>query len=330
MADFRQQGAEAVAMEVSSHSLVQDRVQGVAFDIAVFTNLTRDHLDYHGTMENYANAKRSLFEKPGLNYAVINLDDDYGQQFLSLLPKTLKIYGYTITNKNSAVPTISATDIKMTAKGFSAHIKTPWGEGVLRSHLLGRFNLSNLLAVLTTLNLLKVPFAKTLDYVSALKTVPGRMQVFGGGKLPTVVVDYAHTPDALEKALTALREHCQGKLWCVFGCGGDRDRGKRPLMAQVAERFSDHVIVTDDNPRQEEPQRIIEDIVKGLLCPWAAEIVQDRATAIAHVIHSAQAGDVVLIAGKGHENYQIIGTEKLPFSDSEQVQTQLELRRENM
>jgi UDP-N-acetylmuramoyl-L-alanyl-D-glutamate--2,6-diaminopimelate ligase len=209
LAEFLEQGAKAVVMEVSSHSLVQDRVQAVEFDIAVFTNLTRDHLDYHGDMDNYANAKRMLFEKPGLQYAVINIDDSYGREYLSHLPKSLKIFGYSISDNTADIPVVRASHIEMAAKGFTAQVETPWGSGELRSHLLGRFNISNLLAVLTTLNLLKIPFAKTLEYLTALTTVPGRMQIFGGNKQPLVVVDYAHTPDALEKALTALREHCQ-------------------------------------------------------------------------------------------------------------------------
>lgn len=321
------QGADAVAMEVSLHSLVQQRVAGVHFNIAVFTNLTQDHLDYHGNMVNYARAKRLLFEKPNLQAAVINLDDACGQEFVTQLPAQLPIFGYTINNAvaKKSIPIIRADNIQTHHRGISAVVHTPWGDGELHSRLWGRFNLSNLLAVLTTLNLLQIPLQQALQSIAALETVAGRMQVLGGGDLPTVIVDYSHTPDALEKALTALREHCTGKLWCIFGCGGDRDVGKRPLMAQIAEQHSDYVIVTHDNPRTEDPQKIIDDIVKGFLCPWAVEIIPDRHDAIAHAVGAAKSGDVILIAGKGHEPYQIIGTEKLPFSDVEEARIQLGL-----
>lgn len=326
-ANMLKQGADAVAMEVSSHSLVQHRVAGVHFKIAVFTNLTRDHLDYHGDMINYARAKRLLFENPELQAAVINLDDACGQEFVAQLPTQLPVYGYTVNNAvaKKEIPIVRADNIQIHHRGISAVVHTPWGEGELRTRLLGRFNLSNLLAVLTTLCLMQIPLERALQSIATLETVPGRMQVLGGGDLPVVVVDYSHTPDALEKALTALREHCTGKLWCIFGCGGDRDAGKRPLMAQIAERNSDYVIITNDNPRTEDPQKIIDVIVKGLLCPWAVEIIPDRHDAIAHAISTAKSGDVVLIAGKGHEPYQIIGTEKIPFSDAEEARIQLGL-----
>jgi UDP-N-acetylmuramoyl-L-alanyl-D-glutamate--2,6-diaminopimelate ligase len=324
LAEFKSQNAQAVSMEVSSHGLAQNRVSGVEFDIGVFTNLTRDHLDYHGSMENYAQEKRKLFFQPGLQYAVINVDDDFGQQLLEELAPRLTVYGYSIQRQASAA--VHASDIKLSSHGISAKITSPWGEGLLRSHLLGRFNLSNLLAAVTVLNILKIPFTDSLHYLAHMPTVRGRMQAFGGGKLPLVVVDYAHTPDALEKALTALREHCHGQLWCVFGCGGDRDKGKRELMGRIAEHHSDQLIITDDNPRHENPQTITDDIIKGLLCPWAVEIEHNRQAAIAHAIGCAQTNDVVLIAGKGHETYQQIGAEKFLFNDAEQVQQQLKLR----
>lgn len=319
LASLKTQGATAISMEVSSHSLAQHRVQGIHFSIAVFTNLTRDHLDYHGDMIHYAAAKQKLFAMPGLQYAVINVDDEYGRQYLKQMPSSVQVYGYSITNRESNLPMVRAENIHMHEKGFSALIKSPWGEGELQSQLMGRFNLSNLLATFTVLNLLKIPLQQVLQFLSSITTVPGRMQIFGGGQQPIVVVDYAHTPDALEQALQALREHCQGKLWCVFGCGGERDRGKRPMMAQVAEKMSDQVIVTDDNPRCEYSQKIIEDIMQGFLYPHAVITIPDRRQAIQHAINSAKAGDVILIAGKGHEPYQIIGKEKLPFSDAEVV-----------
>lgn len=324
---LKQQGAHAIAMEVSSHSLVQHRVSGVAFTIAVFTNLTQDHLDYHGTLENYAAAKRQLFLQPGLRYAVINADDPYGRQWLTEFSTTLTCYAYSLQPKSSeSLPGVYAKNIRLDSHGIRADVETPWGEGRLSSALLGRFNLSNLLASLTTLGILGIPLPQALKALSTVTTVPGRMQAFGGGKLPLVVVDYAHTPDALMQALNALRPHCKGKLWCVFGCGGNRDATKRPLMGKAAEKYSDHMVITNDNPRFEDPGRIIGDIVKGLICPWAVDIEPDRAAAIAHVIGCAEAGDVVLVAGKGHESYQHIQDRKLPFNDAEQVKLRLHLK----
>jgi len=316
---LQQQGAKVMSMEVSSHGLEQERINGVNFDIAVFTNLTRDHLDYHKDMEHYAAAKRRLFIRPELEYAVINADDNFGYTLLNELSGKLDVVGYSISNVKTNVPMVTAEDIKLNQEDVTARVITPWGEGVLRSKLLGRFNISNLLAVLTVLNLMKVPFLNALASLAKLGTIPGRMQAFGGGDKPLVVVDFAHTPDALQQALMALREHCCGALWCVFGCGGDRDRGKRPQMGKVAEQFSDRVIITNDNPRYEDSQQIVSDIVKGLSCPRLVEIEYDRRVAIANVMNNAKIEDVVLIAGKGHEPYQIIGEQKIPYSDIEQV-----------
>lgn len=320
---LKQDGAQAVVVEVSSHGLVQQRVSGIDFKIAVFTNLTRDHLDYHGTMENYGAAKRLLFMQPGLQYAVINADDDFGQKLIQELRTSLSVYAHTIENAQPEVASVKARDIKLDIAGTSAHITTPWGTGILKTPLLGRFNLSNLLAVAIVLEVMQVDdIAGVLTSISKLGTVKGRMQTFGGSnKKPLVVVDYAHTPDALEQVLLVLRECCHGALWCVFGCGGDRDYGKRSIMGQIAERYSDHIVITNDNPRTEDPQRIIDNILQGLLCPWAVEVEQERRVAIAHAIDCAHVNDVVLIAGKGHEDYQIIGKDSLPFSDAEMVKT---------
>lgn len=316
---MQQQGAKAVSMEVSSHGLEQERINGVDFDIAVFTNLTRDHLDYHSDMESYANAKRRLFMRLELQYAVINADDNFGCTLLNELSGKLNVIGYSINNAKINVPMVRAGDIKLDRKGFSTTVSTPWGEGIIKSKLLGRFNISNLVAVLVVLNLLEVPFPEALASLSELATISGRMQAFGGNDKPMVVVDFAHTPDALQQALTALREHCHGALWCIFGCGGDRDRGKRPQMGKIAEQFSDRVIVTNDNPRCEDPQQIVSDIIKGLSHPQAVEIEYDRRVAIANAVNSAKVDDVILVAGKGHEPYQIIGEQKIPYSDIEQV-----------
>lgn len=323
LAELKKAHADYVSMEVSSHSLDQYRVDGVQFNTAVFTNLTRDHLDYHGNMINYAQAKKRLFADFAIKNAVINLDDEYGRQFIASISKRINTVGYTLNNAPNNFQTVHAENIRLSETGFIADVKTPWGQGQLKSNLMGRFNVSNLLAVLSVLNLLEIPFAESLEYLSTLKTVIGRMQVFGGNNQPLVIVDYAHTPDALEQALKALREHCRGKLWCVFGCGGERDRGKRAIMAQVAEKNSDKVVVTDDNPRREYSQKIIEDIMQGFLYPHLAISISDRRTAINYAIQNAKSEDIVLIAGKGHEPYQIIGEEKLPFSDAEEVQQAL-------
>lgn len=328
LATLKQRGAVRLAMEVSSHGLAQHRVTGIPFEIAVFTNLTRDHLDYHGDMAHYGQAKRLLFLTPSLKYAVINADDDFGQTLLAEFAPRLSCYAYTTKKAATHVPTVTAENLQFHTDGFVASLHTPWGEGKLRSKLLGRFNLHNLLAAVTTLGILQIPLPDILHYLATLSTVPGRMQRFGDGKTqPLVVVDYAHTPDALEKALTALREHCQGKLWCVFGCGGNRDAGKRPLMARVAQTYSDYVVVTDDNPRFEDSKQIIADIVAGFLHPETVHVEHDRQKAIAYAILQAHINDIVLVAGKGHEPYQQIGAVKIPFSDAEQVTLQLNARK---
>jgi len=331
LSEFRDAQAEAVAMEVSSHGLAQYRVDGIAFDIAVFTNLTHDHLDYHGDFETYWQAKQRLFEWPGLAHAVVNANDAYGRQLLKQLSSsTVEVLPYYIADEimpdalsEIGKRAVIAENIRCELKGINAYVKTPWGEGELKSTLLGRFNVSNLLAVLSVLCLMEVPLSEALEHLSALGTVRGRMQTLGGGKQPLIVVDYAHTPDALEKVLCALREHTQGHLWCVFGCGGNRDQEKRPMMGKIAERYSDQLVITNDNPRTEDPQSIVEEIKTGLLCPWAAEIEYDRGAAIAHAIDCAQSGDIVLIAGKGAEDYQEIGSERNNFSDEEQARLQL-------
>ena len=317
-AEFLNKGIQHVAMEVSSHSIDQGRVENVPFIAGVFTNLTRDHLDYHGTMEAYGAAKRKLFENPLLQYSVINNDDAYGQQMLAMLPQQNK-FTYGVKNKSA----VSANHIALDLSGIRAHVTSLWGEGQLQVGLIGQFNLHNILAVMTTLCLLKIPFETVLQSLSALSPVPGRMQTLGGKEKPLVVVDYSHTPDSLEKALSALRPHCQGRLYCVFGCGGDRDRGKRPIMAKIAEQYADVVIVTDDNPRTEDPAQIAAEIMQGFSTSNQVILQHDRSKAIRDVIQYAQAGDCILIAGKGAETYQQIGDKKIPFSDIEKVKESL-------
>lgn len=312
--NFLKQGTKYAAMEVSSHSLEQGRVNEIAFEIGVFTNLTRDHLDYHGTMENYGKTKKKLFEKE-LRYAVVSADDEFGKTIIADFPNQKNIFSYSAEKKSS----VHVENIELTLEGMHATIYSPWGQGKLHSSLIGKFNVSNLLAVFTTLCLLEIPFEIVLELISRLQPVPGRMQTFGGKQKPLVVVDYSHTPDALEKALNALRHHTQGKLFCIFGCGGNRDRGKRPIMAKIAEDNADYVIVSDDNPRHEDPAQIAADIMKGFLHPEKVIVQHDRAKAIHETIRQAKAGDCILVAGKGAETYQIIGDEKKHFVDEEQV-----------
>lgn len=311
---FLREGAKAVAMEVSSHSLDQGRIAGIEFEVGVFTNLTRDHLDYHGSMEAYGKAKRKLFDCS--RNAVINLDDAFGRTLIQSLPKET-IFSYSTHDKDA---TVFANNIDLSISGIKAEIFSPWGQGDLKVPLIGKFNLSNLLAVLTTLCVMNIPFKKALECLSHLSSVPGRMQILGGGKAPLVVVDYSHTPDALEKVLVALRQHCLGKLYCLFGCGGDRDRGKRPVMAKIAETHSDFILVTDDNPRTEDPRQIVTDILKGFVEIDKVQVQHNRSKAIEDIIKYAKEGDCVLIAGKGAETYQQIGNDKIPFSDVEQVE----------
>lgn len=312
--EYRLQGVTHVSMEVSSHSLDQGRVQDIPFQIGLFTNLTRDHLDYHKTMEAYAQAKQKLFLFP-LRYAVLNIDDPFGRTLLSVSRNTNLTY--SIDSKAD----VYVTEASFSLSGIRAKIATPWGEGVLISPLLGSFNLSNLLGVLTTLCLLDVPLDQALEELAQVGSVPGRMQTLGGGVSPLIIVDYAHTPDSLEKTLMALRAHCEGQLICVFGCGGDRDAGKRPLMAAIAEHYSDHVVVTDDNPRTEPSDKIVCDIKSGFKQPEKIICQQDRSKAIQYAIQYAKTGDCVLIAGKGAETHQLIGNTKIPFSDIDQVRS---------
>lgn len=324
LADFVAQGADFCAMEVSSHGLVQHRAEALQFDLAIFTNLSRDHLDYHNTMEEYAAAKFRLFSELNTKAQVINADDEIGQQWLAKLPQAVAV------STNSAYqPTqaqwIKATRVAFTLQGATIEFESSWGNGTLSSRLIGAFNVSNLLTTLAGMLVLGYDLQKLIDTAPLLQGVSGRMECITGDnpENPMVIVDYAHTPDALEKALEAAREHCEGELWCVFGCGGDRDRGKRPLMARIAEVNADRVIVTDDNPRTEDPDVIFADIMAGFKKPNKVQQMHIRQYAIEQAIAQADGKDVVLIAGKGHEDYQIIGTKKYHFSDQEWAKTYL-------
>ncbi len=325
LAEMHAAGATSVAMEVSSHGLEQGRVNGVAFDAAVFTNLSRDHLDYHGDMIAYGRAKQRLFTMVGLRYAIINADDSFGCKLLQSLPANVEAIAYTLGDERDVgcKQVVRGTLLSQGLDGLSLQVTSPWspgGEAHFTTRLLGRFNASNLLAVLATLVVSGVPFDAAIQKLGRLQPVPGRMECYGGrhGK-PLVVVDYAHTPDALNQVLQSLREHCQGDLWVVFGCGGNRDRGKRSLMGEIAQRHADHVVLTDDNPRYENADEIIADIRAGLRPSQSMHVERDRAQAIAWAVTRATQHDVVLIAGKGHEDYQLIGDTKLTFSDSMHV-----------
>jgi len=328
LAGFLAQGAEACAMEVSSIGLDQGRVNGAAFDVAVFTNLTRDHLEYHGTMAAYGAAKEKLFFVPGLAAAVLNLDDPVGVELAAKLRGRVRTIGYTLTEADgggAADEVLHAGNLGMNATGIEFDLC-----GVhFAAQVVGRFNVSNLLAVIGTL---LARDERLEDIAAALRGIqppPGRMQALGGKNAPLVVVDYAHTPDALEKALGVLRETAAargGRLTCVFGCGGDRDSGKRPQMGAIAERLADHVLVTSDNPRSEDPNSIIADILAGLKKPLRVQ--PDRGRAIAEVVANADERDVILIAGKGHEPYQEIAGVRHPFSDIDVAKSALAGRRQ--
>ncbi len=306
-------GVKHVVMEVSSHALTQHRIDGVDINCAVFTNLTHDHLDYHQTFEKYGEAKLALFQLSSLQHAVINLDDGFSKQILDVLAEDVNVITYGIDNKKA---TLIAEIIEFKLNSTVVMFKTNTESIEVDVPLLGKFNISNLLAVcgvLISQGLSLMDISKLLPNVQAVK---GRMQCLGGHNgLPLVVVDYAHTPDALSNVLETLQLHCSGNLWCIFGCGGDRDKPKRAIMGQIAASIADNVIVTNDNPRTEEPKAIALDIVNGIENTATTEIVLDRKEAIQSTIKKANKSDVILIAGKGHEHYQIIDNIKYHFDD---------------
>jgi len=348
LAEFARQGARAVAMEVSSHGLEQHRVAGVEFDVALLTNVTRDHLDYHGTMRAYRAAKARLFAWPTLKFAILNLDDGFGTELAARRrPAGLKVLGYgfgrAAVSRNRRLLRVHGRNLRVGVDGLSFDVSTPWGSASLQSALVGRFNAANLLGSLATLLASDVSLGDCISALQRVKAVPGRTERYGGGRQPLVVVDYAHSPDALEKVLLTLREimSSQGsrvkgpssgrraakraaapRLICVFGCGGERDRGKRPIMGRIVGRCADYAIVTSDNPRGESPRAIISDIVRGM--PRESYTAEpDRALAIRLALGMARRGDIVLVAGKGHEAYQEVNGERRPFSDAAQVQAAL-------
>lgn len=313
-------GATSVAMEVSSHGLDQYRVNGVAFNTAVFTNLAQDHLDYHKSMDAYADTKARLFAMPGLRSAAINLDDIYGRTLADRFGRELCVWGFSTAPDINALNVFSdfivhAKTIKATQDGFEIFVVTPKGTGKVHIDLLGEFNVSNVLAVLTVLLINNIEFEDALKRIHTIKPVIGRMECIKADAGPTIIVDFAHTPQALSAACNAVKQHYKGELWCVFGCGGDRDREKRPRMAQAVEQVADHVIVTSDNPRSENPQAIIDDVMHGFGPSAKATTIIDRREAISQAITEAAEDDVILLAGKGHESYQIIGDKYLDFDD---------------
>ncbi|MCR8914755.1 UDP-N-acetylmuramoyl-L-alanyl-D-glutamate--2,6-diaminopimelate ligase [Marinobacter panjinensis] len=316
------QGGRAAAMEVSSHALDQGRIDNLTMTGAVFTNLTRDHLDYHGSMEAYGAAKARLFEREELHFAVVNFDDPFGRQLYEQLEGKCDRVRYSLHESQTE---LWLTEFSPSIDGFTASVDGLWGRFKISAPVLGSFNVSNILAAMAAVLSLGVPVERVQRAVERLSPPPGRLESFAGANGVRVVVDYAHTPDALNSALAALRPHVGGRLFCVFGCGGDRDTGKRPEMAREAEKAADVVIVTDDNPRSEDPETITSDIVAGFSHPEQVTVIHDRAEAIRQAVHSALPGDIVLIAGKGHEAWQELADQRIPFSDAEQVRHALSL-----
>jgi UDP-N-acetylmuramoyl-L-alanyl-D-glutamate--2,6-diaminopimelate ligase len=331
LADIQQAGARHVVMEVSSHGLEQGRVNGVAFTTAVLSNLGSDHLDYHGSLESYAAAKKRLFYTPGLGAAVINLDDEFGRSLAQEVREHVCVWGYSMKKdvseyEDCADYLVHALDYVPFDRGYHLTVQTPRGEGCFDIPLLGHFNVVNSLAVLATLLVSHVSFEDATRSLSEVRSVDGRVEIIAEDDKPVVVVDYAHTEQGLRAVCQSMRAHFKGRLWCVFGCGGDRDPSKRPLMAKVAEAYADKVIVTSDNPRHEDPQAIIDEIMTGFSSTGNVETIPDRRQAIDIAISNAQPGDVVLLAGKGHETSQIVEGVHIAFDDRRVARECLSMR----
>jgi len=314
LADFVDQGASHAAIEVSSHALAQRRVDGIEFDAALFTNLTRDHLDYHGDMQSYFESKARLFLSCPSRTKIINLDSEFGTELAARCGQSVVTVSTQFDRVANGRPYVFVRSVIASKSGSEITITSSWGDGKFTLPLPGDFNVANAVLVLAYLLTANVGLEQACDVLQLVEAPPGRMQrVASTGS--SIYVDYAHTPDAIESALRALRPHCRGKIWCVFGCGGDRDQGKRPLMGKLVERFADNVVVTSDNPRSEDPKKIVNDILAGISNIDGATVIEDRAAAIAWTIASAKSADVVLIAGKGHEDYQEVDGKRRPFSD---------------
>jgi UDP-N-acetylmuramoyl-L-alanyl-D-glutamate--2,6-diaminopimelate ligase len=324
LAILRAAGVRELAMEVSSQGLDQHRVDGVRFHVGAFTNLSRDHLDYHETMAAYGAAKARLFDAPDLEHIIVNVGDAFGREFAQNYAGRVPLTAIWIGAGDSgwlAERALRATQVTLDLHGISMQLDGSFGKAGVNTKLLGRFNAENSLVVIACLLSLGASLADAARVLAECVPPPGRMEVVepAARDKPIAVVDYAHTPDALAKALDALREHCQGALWCVFGCGGDRDPGKRPIMGAIADELADQIIVTDDNPRSENPQAIARAIVSGIKSR-EVRVIHDRGEAIGTALKEAQPLDVVLIAGKGHENYQIYGQTRRSFSDRREAQ----------
>jgi UDP-N-acetylmuramoyl-L-alanyl-D-glutamate--2,6-diaminopimelate ligase len=326
LADLVAQKAKTIAIEVSSISLVLGRVAALQFETAVFTNLTQDHLDFHGDLASYARAKEQLLNHPDLKHAIVNADDIWAKSLLKKTPAGVNTISFSVSDSSAD---IYLSKLEFSASGSKAKIHSPWGEADLVSPFIGKFNLSNLLSVIAAMCIGGEKLQPVVDLVPQLLAAPGRMQAVSlddSSQDIQVFVDYAHTPDALENSLRAIREHGSARIWTVFGCGGDRDKTKRPLMGAIAEKYSDYVIITNDNPRTEEPSAIAADIVRGLQNPNGCLVIADRAQAIDFSVQQAKAGDLVLIAGKGHEDYQIFAGQTISFSDTKQARLALQRR----
>lgn len=316
---YKSQGIKQVCMEVSSHALSQQRVDGIDFKQALFTNLTLDHLDYHHSMQAYGAAKALLFEKESLEWAILNKDDTHHLLMSQALHSQVKQITYGV-NDNSDVRALSwHTDIR----GTEIKLESPWGKHEMHISAVGLFNIYNSLAIWSSLLAQGYVANKAIEVMSQLKPAPGRMEIVAHS--PFVLVDYAHTPDALENVLITLNQLKKGKLWVIFGCGGDRDKSKRPIMGKAASLHADHVVLTSDNPRTEDPELILKDIAKGISYSSEATQLVQREEAIAYVLNKANKDDIILIAGKGHESYQQIGTKKFPFSDQQVVKKLLNI-----
>jgi UDP-N-acetylmuramoyl-L-alanyl-D-glutamate--2,6-diaminopimelate ligase len=333
LAEFSDAGAGHAAIEVSSHALQQDRVDGMQFDTAIFTNLSRDHIDYHGSMHAYGETKARLFLDYDVSNRIVSLDTEFGQEIAERCGPNVVTVSTRFDRVANGRPYVFVRAVVATERGSRVSVMSSWGAGEFLLPLPGGFNVSNAVEVLAAMLCWDVPLDAACQYLGNVAAPPGRMQRVDFESdpdsevaLPKVFVDYAHTPASLEAALRALRQHCKGKLWCVFGCGGDRDRGKRAFMGKIAARHADHPVVTNDNPRSEPPAAIIAGILKKM--DDATLVIEDRGAAIAHAVAAANKEDVILIAGKGHEEHQHIGKQRLPFSDYNIALVNMQLRRE--
>ena len=331
LAEFRDAGAQYAAIEVSSHALTQGRVDGVRFDTALFTNLSRDHLDYHASMRDYAEAKARLFVECRPKHRLINLDTDFGAELAQRCGENVTTVSTNFDRVANGRPFVFVRAIVSRSGGSDVAVRSSWGEGRFSLAMPGEFNVANATIVLALLLQQGVSMETACEALSQAAAPPGRMQrVPASDNAPCVYIDFAHSPTAIEAVLGALRDHCRGRLWCVFGCGGERDSGKRPLMGRVAQRLSDHIVITSDNPRNEAPDAIVDDIVAGLPSPHAATVIEDRAAAIAWSIESAAPSDFILIAGTGHEQFQQVGHTRIAFSDYEVALAALQARDEEV